>query len=547
MEIKSFCIHAFLVVILSTCLTEGSPLASPEPKGCSAAPTTGEESSSWPDIIRSLAEKPIGVIEDIYAKITGWGKQPRQQAPRESDGRQYAILMDAGSSGTRVGIYTWTSSCADVGHLLNITALTDPVDGQQVGKKIKPGLSSRANDPDSATSYIEVLLDFAAAHIPPEKQAETPLYILATAGMRLLTQEQQDAIYNNLLTNIPKKYQFKLGPHHIETITGKEEGVYSWVSINYLSHKLDRVDKVTGKREPTIGMIEMGGASAQIAFEITSEEHMDEIVKKSGAKAAKDLQEYLYHLYLGTTTPNEAGKTYLLYSRTFLGLGADAARRTYLSTLILGSDAYADLVSGSDLKKLTVSDPCLPPGSQSTAQFLDADGKPIQVDLQGIGSFQECNVILQSLVDSENPCHPADTTCPLKELKETGVGFEDHDFDGLGQLYYSLTDLIKKEGSFNYEKVAGQVEGECNGSARRKRQSSLAVSADEKISTLTCFKSAWTLTFLHQELLMPSTYTHFNTLDQIDGISADYPLGALLVKSLSLPRNCPQSAPVSNC
>lgn len=35
-------------------------------------------------------------------------------------------------------------------------------------------------------SYMRPLLRFAAAHVPAQKHKETPLYILCTAGMRLL-------------------------------------------------------------------------------------------------------------------------------------------------------------------------------------------------------------------------------------------------------------------------------------------------------------------------------------------------------------------------
>lgn len=40
--------------------------------------------------------------------------------------------------------------------------------------------------PDKASDYLQPLLSFAAARIPREKHRETPLYILCTAGMRLL-------------------------------------------------------------------------------------------------------------------------------------------------------------------------------------------------------------------------------------------------------------------------------------------------------------------------------------------------------------------------
>lgn len=45
-----------------------------------------------------------------------------------------------------------------------------------------------AAEPERATPYLRPLLRFAAAHVPAPKHKETPLYVLCTAGMRLLPQ-----------------------------------------------------------------------------------------------------------------------------------------------------------------------------------------------------------------------------------------------------------------------------------------------------------------------------------------------------------------------
>lgn len=45
-----------------------------------------------------------------------------------------------------------------------------------------------ADTPEHASDYLRPLLSFAAAHVPVRKHRETPLYILCTAGMRLLSE-----------------------------------------------------------------------------------------------------------------------------------------------------------------------------------------------------------------------------------------------------------------------------------------------------------------------------------------------------------------------
>ena len=48
------------------------------------------------------------------------------------------------------------------------------------------GLSSFVNNPSESSEHVVVLLQYAAALVPKVKHAETPVYIMATAGLRLL-------------------------------------------------------------------------------------------------------------------------------------------------------------------------------------------------------------------------------------------------------------------------------------------------------------------------------------------------------------------------
>ena len=54
---------------------------------------------------------------------------------------------------------------------------------------------------------------------------ETPLYILATAGMRMLSTADQEAILDDLRVDISLKYNFHFTSSHVEVITGKQEGI----------------------------------------------------------------------------------------------------------------------------------------------------------------------------------------------------------------------------------------------------------------------------------------------------------------------------------
>ena len=99
-------------------------------------------------------------------------------------------------------------------------------------KKVEPGLSSHSIETAFANN-IRPLLDFAAKSIPPESHNFTSVFILATAGMRLLTEEKQEDIYRTLKEEIRKNYNFQLRDSDVVTITGQEEAEYNWVAINY--------------------------------------------------------------------------------------------------------------------------------------------------------------------------------------------------------------------------------------------------------------------------------------------------------------------------
>jgi apyrase len=103
---------------------------------------------------------------------------------------QYAVVFDAGSSGTRVHVYRFSGS----GDNLKLEEeIYDPV-----LSATKPGLSSYASDAQAAADSLVPMLNWALSVIPQELQATTPVMLGATAGLRLLPEEQSSAILNDV-------------------------------------------------------------------------------------------------------------------------------------------------------------------------------------------------------------------------------------------------------------------------------------------------------------------------------------------------------------
>lgn len=80
----------------------------------------------------------------------------------------YAIVVDAGSSGSRAYLYQWPDHSCDPNQLLKISPLTDQTNEPLV-KSVSPGLSSFGENPQAAFEYIKPLLDFAVENIPQDK------------------------------------------------------------------------------------------------------------------------------------------------------------------------------------------------------------------------------------------------------------------------------------------------------------------------------------------------------------------------------------------
>ena len=103
---------------------------------------------------------------------------------------------------------------------------------------------SFGDNPEQAFEYIKPLMQFAANIIPSNQHDQTPLFILATAGMRLIETSQQEAIMKNVRQGIQSHFQFHFPDNNLEVITGIQEGIYQWLAINYVLNRFDQLDEV---------------------------------------------------------------------------------------------------------------------------------------------------------------------------------------------------------------------------------------------------------------------------------------------------------------
>ncbi|WP_375055225.1 hypothetical protein [Zobellella sp. DQSA1] len=207
------------------------------------------------------------------------------------------VVYDAGSSGTRMYVYQkqeqgWREYTGP-----RVSALADPV--RQIRGK-------NHADMDAVTEEIAATLAQIKQEGPVDDKGRPgwdafdwerrcdlrSVMVYATAGMRLAEAEDR-AGSARLWQLLAEKLQAKAGdvPVLTRTLTGYEEGLFAWLAVG------------VGRDDLDFGIVEMGGASSQIAFPCPRCDRADDAVRP---------------VWLN-------GEPVAFYSYSFLGLGQDEA------------------------------------------------------------------------------------------------------------------------------------------------------------------------------------------------------------------------------
>jgi len=379
-------------------------------------------------------------------------------------------------------------------------------------------IATFADKPWNATDYLHPLLDYASSHVPKSKHRETPVFILATAGMRMIPKQKQNAILDDLRVNIPKRYNFHLSPSQVEVISGKQEGIYLWIAINYILGRFDHSDDVSTvpastvapiQRKRTVGCIEMGGASMQIAHEVAHNVTLP--------------QDLSVDINLGCDSHNTIHR-YKVYVTTFLGIGTVVARRRYLEMLLRRN-------ARSWHKGSRIVDPCLPKDFTDEGMF-----KKRRYYLKGTGRFRTCQSDLITLLNTTATCKRK--PCSLNGVHQPSINFRSSEFYGFAEFWYSTQDVLRMGASYEGDKMDQMAVDFCSRSwAVNQKYYDLGLfpKADKNRLRSQCFKSAWMTTVLHYGLKFPRGYKGLTSALMINEKEIQWTLGAMLYRTRFMP------------
>ncbi|KAG5644321.1 hypothetical protein DXG03_008679 [Asterophora parasitica] len=290
---------------------------------------------------------------------------------------QYALMIDAGSTGSRIHIYKFNNCAAS------------PSYEWEVFNQTQPGLSDYARDPQGAARSLDILLAEAVRVVPPHLRKCTSVAVKATAGLRFLPGSQAGDILKAVEDRLRTEWSFPLAPGEaVAVMDGKDEGVYAWITANYLLGALQ-------KNKGTYAVLDLGGASTQIAFEPT--------------RAAKvgliDEGDHRYELTYGSDK-------HVLYQHSYLGYGLMRARKHVHQLVEFIADIHSHNEKG---EPNDVGNPCLAKGTKKRVEIKDVRGdRNITMVGEEIGSFEACNRVMELVMAK-------DAICKVKPCSFNGV------------------------------------------------------------------------------------------------------------------------------
>ncbi|XP_062938641.1 ectonucleoside triphosphate diphosphohydrolase 2 isoform X1 [Cynocephalus volans] len=292
---------------------------------------------------------------------------------REPPALKYGIVLDAGSSHTSMFVYKWPADKE------NDTGIV----GQHSSCNVRGGgISSYADNPSGAGQSLVECLEQALRDVPIERHAGTPLYLGATAGMRLLNLTSPEASANVLAAVTQTLTQYPFDFRGARILSGQDEGVFGWVTANYLLEsfiKYGWVGRWFRPKKGTLGAMDLGGASTQITFETAS----------AAEDQANEVQLQLY------------GQHYRVYTHSFLCYGRDQVLQRLLASALQTHGFHPCWPRGYSTQVLlqdVYRSPC------TAAQRPQTFNSSARVSLSGSSSPNLCQDLISGLF-SFSSCH----------------------------------------------------------------------------------------------------------------------------------------------
>ncbi|CAK9872681.1 unnamed protein product [Sphagnum jensenii] len=402
----------------------------------------------------------------------------------------YGIIIDAGSSGSRIHVFEYAPG--------GLIPAVDLVGLESLSLKKTPGLSSFANNPDIAGESLKDLLKFAKQKVPNKEWSKTRVYLMATAGMRRLNENVREAVLASC-REVLQASNFLFYDKWASVISGRDEGIYAWVSANYALGTLH------GDPLQTTGIIELGGASTQVTF-------VPEVLPPPSFKHTLEL----------------GGKAFVLYSYSFLNFGQEAAWDSLLELTIAGSVATAMLKKEMD--EAVVIDPCTPRGykwsledrQHHAVSVSTATHSPVS-SIVSQGNFSECRSAAYSLLQKDQD----DCTYPKCAMGTAFVPELRGNFFATENCFYT-SEFFKLPVTTSLAEIVDAGEHYCGQDWMHLQEEHKGVNQKDLLKY--CFSTAYIVALLHDSLGIGLADERVKFTNKVHDVPLDWALGALIVR-----------------
>ncbi|KAF8215311.1 nucleoside phosphatase family-domain-containing protein [Mycena galopus ATCC 62051] len=421
---------------------------------------------------------------------------------------QYAVVIDAGSTGSRIHIYKF-NNCARL-----------PAYEREVFRQTRGGLVSYAGRPAKAADSLRPLVDEAVRVVPRELVRCTRVAVRATAGLRMLGDEEAEAILDAVRGLFVKggEYPFILqeGEEGVGIMGGAEESVFAWVAANYLLGALSppsssgSLASSSSKEEhdQTYAVLDLGGGSTQIVFAPS----FSSSLASPAAPASSMLPgEHRYEL-------DFAGTTRILYQHSYLGWGLISARGR-VHRIVGALAAPQDDKMRVETEDEVIPNPCLAKGMERVIEIpsssLSSSGRQglRKVTMTGasIGSFDACRDIVELALEKDAPCPVG--PCSFGGVYQPAIGevFPEVTDEGRGRVLL-LSYFYDRVKPLLHPAAGSGLQGQNKGAAERGQRAE-----EELIATVDTLAALAKTVCAGKEAWLEKWGTHVDVMKELEG------------------------------
>lgn len=469
-------------------------------------------------------------VQELYAN-PGIGQQTA-----------HGLMIDAGSTGSRLHIFEWEPRVLrnndDIQAAVSGEKLTFPGTESRWTDRLRPGISTFSSIQDdeemkeAIAEYLQPLLDFAKAvlHAKSQHYDKFPIYLRATAGMRILGCEDRLRVLEAIrsLLSTPSYNPFYFVDEHARVLSGEEEAIFDWTGVNFLMGELLGESRGAGtvvNPKQTHGALDLGGASTQISF----------------YEPNQDIMSNLFKLQVGQA------KHWNVYAHSFLFYGINEAMDRFEATLATGKTAKQRLVDG-------IYNPCLPGNSTKNirnnihltserietwkhkTEYPSGDGfyQATLLNANERGNAVECMDLTRNLLHLEkndwcNFEHKGD--CSFAGVYQPKLP-RDVEFVGFSN-YFHVWNFLNLPETASIDELEQGTLHVCNMNLEELRKfNDIGLEEDELITS--CFRSAYLFQLLRNGYGFNGNDS-ITVVDVIGGQKVGWALGSMLYEINTLP------------